>query len=98
MADDEFLLPKPVIVLLIMFGACAITILGYGIHKTFGFGPNPNEVKPITVEQVEYMAEVRVRGMDALAREGKLAWHEDRKGGMRRQNETVYSVGTSSVS
>lgn len=77
--SDEFLMPKPVIVLLIMFGACALTLAGYAIHKTFGFRHDPNGIKPISVSQMEYMAEVRVRNMDALAREGRFAWQERRR-------------------
>ena len=76
-----------------MLAAVCVTCLAYAIHKTFGFGYNGNSIKPMSVEQMEYMAEVRVRNMDALAREGRLAWHA----GKMRGNETVYSEGTSSV-
>lgn len=68
--DEEYLIPKPIIVLLIMIGAGFAVCMGYAIHSAFGFGRNTNELKPISSEQQEYMAEVRVRNMDALAYEG----------------------------
>ncbi|KAF2829559.1 hypothetical protein CC86DRAFT_273643, partial [Ophiobolus disseminans] len=69
-AEEDLLMPKPVIVLLIMFGACALTCLGYAMHKLIGFGTDDNGVKPMSQAQYEYMAEVKVRNLEALAREG----------------------------
>ena len=84
--DTEFLLPKPIIVLLIMLASCAATCLGYAVHKLLGFREDGNGFKPMSVAQMEYMAEVRVRNMDALAIEGRLAYGQ----GKRREAETVY--------
>jgi hypothetical protein len=92
--DEELILPKIVIQFLIMLGAVCVTCLAYAVHRTWGFGPNSNGIKPITVEQMEYMAEVRVRNMNALAREGRLAWHHGRM--YTRDHETMASAGTSS--
>jgi hypothetical protein len=83
-SDDDFLLPKAVIVLLIMICVIALTLLGYAIHSTFGFGPTTDNRKAMTVEQYEYMAEVRARNTDSLAREGRLAWHQRTGDGERR--------------
>jgi hypothetical protein len=47
----------------------------------------------MSVAQMEYMAEVKVRNLEALAREGRVAWHEGRR---RRDNETIYSEGEAS--
>lgn len=88
--DDEFLLPKPIIVLLIMIGAIALTLLGYAIHSAFGFGQDNNGVKPMSVAQMEYMAEVKVRNLEALAREGRSYEKESRMGGRIREGESVY--------
>jgi hypothetical protein len=84
------------IILAIIGGSIALTCVGYAIHKTFGFGYTGDGAKPCSVAQQEYMAEVRVRGMNRLAREGRIALHED--GGKRKGHETVYSVGTGSGS
>lgn len=80
--DQEYLLPKPVIVLLIMFGAGFVVCMGFAVHSAFGFGRNANVPKPMTNAQAEYMAEVRVRNMDALARAGAPA--------ARRQYDSGY--------
>lgn len=81
--DDEFLMPKPVIVLLIMVGAIFLVCCGYAIHSAFGFGNDVNKIKPMTNEQQEYMAEVRVRNMDALAYEGQSGQREYYRGKSR---------------
>ncbi|KAH7089265.1 hypothetical protein FB567DRAFT_493928 [Paraphoma chrysanthemicola] len=83
----DFKLPPLVIVLFIMIGALIFVCMGYAIHRTFGFGHDPNGYKHTTVQQMEYMAEVRVRNMDALEREGRWARSE---GTGRREGETVY--------
>jgi hypothetical protein len=71
--DDEFLIPKPVIVILIMLGAIFLVCCGYAVHSAFGFGTDHNKLKPLSNAQQEYMAEVRVRNMDALAYEGAVS-------------------------
>ncbi|CAO2654638.1 Nn.00g113710.m01.CDS01 [Neocucurbitaria sp. VM-36] len=68
--DEAYLIPKPVIVLLIMIGSGFLVCMGFAIHSAFGFGRNQNGIKPLSNEQQEYMAEVRTRNMDALAYEG----------------------------
>lgn len=85
-ADDEFIMPKPVIVILIMFASGCATCLGYAVHKLIGFREDGNGFKPMSVAQMEYMAEVRVRNMDALAMEGRMAWGQSK----RREGETTY--------
>lgn len=83
--DEEYSIPKPLIVLLIMVGALILVCMGYAIHKTFGFGHNPHEWRPFSAEQQEYMAEVRVRNMEKLMNEGAKS-----RGIVLRQAETVY--------
>jgi hypothetical protein len=56
-----------------MFGAIALVCCGYAVHSAFGFGKDTNELKPMSNAQQEYMAEVRVRNMDALAFEGAVS-------------------------
>lgn len=73
--DDNNLgyeLPPPVIVLLIMFGAGFVTCLGYAVHKVWGFGDDPNLPKPVSVEQMEYMNEVKARNMEAIEYESRV--------------------------
>lgn len=74
--DEEYLLPKPVIVLLIMLGALLVVCMGFAIHSVFGFAKDGNGLKPMTNEQQEYMAEVRARNMDALAYQGSKGMRE----------------------
>ena len=82
-ATDEYFVPKPALILLIIILALFFWAMGYAIHRTFGFGDDPNVYKPMNVEQVEYMAEVRVRNMDALAREGAQVQEARRGKGVR---------------
>lgn len=81
--DEEYLIPKPVIVLLIMFGAGLLVCCGYAVHSVFGFGKDSNRMKPLSNEQQEYMAEVRVRNMDLMAHEGARGQREYGYGGKR---------------
>jgi hypothetical protein len=82
-----FLLPPSIIVLLIMLAAIFVTCMAYAVHKTFGFGTDGDGFRPMSVEQMEYMAEVRIRNMEHLEVEGRRAW-----GGKmpRREGEVVY--------
>ncbi|KAF2024565.1 hypothetical protein EK21DRAFT_78421, partial [Setomelanomma holmii] len=82
----DFDLPKPVIVLLIMIGALLLVCMGYAVHHAWGFGTDGNGIEPLSVSQMEYMAEVRVRNMEHLEREGQWA----RGMGKRRDGEVVY--------
>jgi hypothetical protein len=76
-----YALPFSVIVLIVIFGALALVICGYAVHRTFGFTNDDNGFKPVTVAQAEYMAEVRVRNMDSLAYEGRRSqWARNGKG------------------
>lgn len=88
--DDNmgFLLPPAVIVLLVLIGSGFLVACGYAVHSAFGFGTNPNGIKPMSAEQMTYMAEVRVRNAMALEHEGRRAWGRDR--GSRRTAEVVY--------
>ena len=82
--DDDYAVPQPVIILLIMLGAGLLVCMGYAIHSMFV--PKPEGVKQITNEQMEYMAEVRIRNMDRLLAEGRRS----HKGAMRGGGDTVY--------
>ncbi|KAH3903878.1 hypothetical protein HBI56_237350 [Parastagonospora nodorum] len=83
-----FSLPPSIIILFIMLAAGFFVCMGFAIHSAFGFGPDPNQPKPMSVEQMEYMAEVKVRNLEALQREGR-SWTST---GKRRvgEGETVY--------
>jgi hypothetical protein len=82
---SEYVLPKPVIVILIMLGAGLCVCVGFAIHSTFGFkGENDNNLKEVTPEQMEYMTEVRVRNMERLMAEG-AHYHKG-----PRRGEVVY--------
>lgn len=71
--DMGYSIPPPVIVLLIMFGAGCFTCMGYAVHKLWGFGQDGNGLKPVSVAQMEYMTEVRVRNLNAMEIEGRIA-------------------------
>jgi hypothetical protein len=82
-----FLLPPTIIVLLIMLASGFCVAMGFAIHSAFGFGSDGNGFKPMSVEQQSYLAEVRIRNMEHLEREGRAAWG---RGGGRREGEVVY--------
>jgi hypothetical protein len=83
-----FELPPTIIVLLIMIAAGFVVCMGFAVHNAFGFGDNSNQPKPMTVEQMEYMAEVKVRNLEALQREGRH-WQGSSKRRMG-DSEVVY--------
>jgi hypothetical protein len=78
--SSEYLLPKPVIVILIMLGSGLLVCVGFAIHSTFGFRPDGNDSKQMTPEQMEYMTEVRVRNMERLMAEGAKYHSGPRRG------------------
>lgn len=76
-----YALPFFVIVLIIIFAALFFVIMGYAIHRTFGFKKDGNGFKPVSAVQATYMAEVRIRNMDNLAYEGRRSqWSRQGKG------------------
>lgn len=80
----DYAIPFGVIILIIIFGAICLVICGYAVHSIFGFGENGNGFKPMSVAQLEYMAEVRIRNMDMLAYEGQRSqWARNGKGDTR---------------
>jgi hypothetical protein len=81
---SEYLLPKPVIILLIMLGSGLLVCCGFAIHSTFGFKEDGNDLKDMSPEQMEYMTEVRVRNTERLMAEGA------RYGKGTRRGEVVY--------
>jgi hypothetical protein len=82
---DEYLSPKPVIVLLIMLGAGLLVCMGFAVHSTFGFKRDGNDVKEMSPEQMEYMTQVRVRNMGRLMAEGARS-----HGHGKRRDNMVY--------
>lgn len=79
--DQEYAIPKALIVVVIMFGAAALVTVAYAIHRMFGFGRDGNGFKHISVEQTEYMMEVRARNMESMAYEGaRSQWAAGGKG------------------
>lgn len=85
--DGEYLLPKPVIVLLIMFGAGFCVCCGYAVHSAFGIGGLNHNMNPPSEEQASYMAEVRIRSLDKVMQEGARSHYGQR----RRPGEMDYS-------
>ena len=75
---DEYPLPKPVMVLLIIIGAGMAVCAGYAVHKTFGFRADGNGMKNVSAEQMEYMAEVRQRNFANLMAQGHRSRMEGR--------------------
>jgi hypothetical protein len=69
--DDGYALPYLVIIIIIIFGALCLVLLGYAIHRTYGFKEDPNQFRHINEAQATYMAEVRIRNMESLASEGR---------------------------
>lgn len=90
-ANMGFLFPPAVITLFVCLGAGFLVCVGYAVHSAFGFGPDNNRLKPLSAEQMEYMAEVRVRNMMGLEHEGRKASGMGRAGPSgRREGEVVY--------
>jgi hypothetical protein len=88
-SDDNlgFAMPIGAIIILILVGALLVVCMGYAIHKTFGFPTDGNGFKDMSVAQMDYMAEVRIRNMEHLEQEGRRAWGGKRPIG---QGEVVY--------
>jgi hypothetical protein len=95
-------IPPTVIVLLIVLGALFVVCMGYAVYSTFGFTQNGDGIKSMSVAQMEYMAEVRVRNMMALEYEGRAARGYGRRDGGKgraadvqaeRDGDVVYSDG-----
>ncbi|CAG5163900.1 uncharacterized protein ALTATR162_LOCUS6574 [Alternaria atra] len=82
---DDYAIPPTVIVLLIMLGAGLVVCVGFAVNATFGFKETANGIKPMSQEQQEYMAEVRVMNMNALMAAGASS----HRGGLKR-GEVVY--------
>jgi hypothetical protein len=85
--DEGYALPKGAIIILVMVGALLLVCMGYAIHKTFGFSEDGNGFKNMSVAQMDYMAEVRIRNMEHLEQEGRKAWAGKKPIG---QGEVVY--------
>jgi hypothetical protein len=84
---DEYLLPKPVIVLLVMLGAEILVVVGYAIYSTFGFGKNDlHGIRTPSEQQKRYMREVRERNLNALMYEARRI----QVNGRMMRGETVY--------
>jgi hypothetical protein len=82
-----YAIPPTVIVLLIMVGAGFLVCMAYAVHSAFGFGQDRNEPKPPTVEQMEYMAEVKIRNLEAMQREGRVYMGHGKR---REEGEVIY--------
>ena len=62
-----FLIPPSAIVLLVMLGAGCLVCCGYAVWRLMEGSEGATGFKPRTVEQEQYMADVRTRNMEALA-------------------------------
>jgi hypothetical protein len=90
--DDNggFLFPPAVIVIFVLLGAGFCVACGFAINSAFGFSSDNNNMKAAGAEQMSYMAEVRIRNMEALEKEGRMAWGRGRAQGGVREGEVVY--------
>lgn len=62
------------IILLILLASAAIVTCGYAVHRLMGLSEPDNAYKPRSVEQEDYMREVRSRNIEALMSEGRRAF------------------------
>ncbi|EOA87117.1 uncharacterized protein SETTUDRAFT_19633 [Exserohilum turcica Et28A] len=65
--DDEYVIPKEGIILLVILGAGLAVCMGLAIHATFGFRKTANGLQAAGAEQMEYMAEVRIGSIVKLS-------------------------------
>lgn len=59
-----------------MIASMCVTMLGYAIHRLWGFSKDGNGIKDFSASQREYMAEVKVRNLQAMEHEAKRARYE----------------------
>jgi hypothetical protein len=97
--NNGFLFPPGVIVIFVLLGAGFLVACGFAINSAFGFSSDNNNMKAMSAEQMSYLAEVRIRNMEALEKEGRMAWgrghmHHDGRASAStsglRQGEVVY--------
>lgn len=66
-----YLIPPLVIVLLVVLGAFLLAISGYAVNRLLGITEAPNGYRARTVEQDDYMREVRHRNLNGLIGKGR---------------------------
>ncbi|XP_014553837.1 hypothetical protein COCVIDRAFT_106616 [Bipolaris victoriae FI3] len=88
--DEGYLLPKPVIILLIIIGAGLLVCVGFAVHSSFGFRSNGNGMRNMGAEQMEYMTEVRGRNLASMMAQGQRSRMEGTGPGGMRRGESVY--------
>ncbi|EUC45433.1 hypothetical protein COCMIDRAFT_36815 [Bipolaris oryzae ATCC 44560] len=88
--DEGYLLPKPVIILLIIIGAGLLVCVGFAVHSAFGFRSNGNGMKNMGSEQMEYMTAVRGRNLAVMMAQGQRSRMEGAGPGGVRMGESVY--------
>jgi hypothetical protein len=64
-----YAIPPMAIVVLCLFGAGVLVVMGYAASRMFMTEDDSNAIKPLTVDQHEYMATVRARNLDVLQHE-----------------------------
>ncbi|KAJ5030146.1 hypothetical protein PSV08DRAFT_359306 [Bipolaris maydis] len=88
--EEGYVLPKPVIILLIIIGAGLLVCVGFAIHSSFGFRPSGNGMKNMGAEQMEYMTEVRGRNLAGMMAQGQRSQMEAPGPRGMRRGESVY--------
>lgn len=71
-------LSKEVVILIVIVGCVVCVLIGYSIHYIFtnGFQDDPRE-KEMTYAQKEYMRDLRLKNMEALARQAGVTIPRD---------------------
>ncbi|RMZ72485.1 hypothetical protein GMOD_00007479 [Pyrenophora seminiperda CCB06] len=85
--DQDYVIPIPLIILLIILGAGLLVCMGYAIYSMFASKQDGNGIKQMSSEQMEYMAEVRLRNMDGLMSEGRRGY----RGMSKQRGDVVYN-------
>jgi hypothetical protein len=71
-----FSIAPALIVLIILLASFLLVILGYATHRLLGLGPEHNSYRARTVEQDDYMREVRNRNLRGIMGEGRRSRKE----------------------
>ena len=76
--DDEYAIPKMAIVILCMLGSGFLIAMMYAASRLF-MVDSTDGIKPISMEQHEYLATVRARNLDTLQSEAHMSMYGHRR-------------------
>ena len=72
--SGEYAIPKMAIVVLCMLGSGVLLVMGYAASRLF-MSDDTDGIKPLPVDQHEYMATVRARNLDILEAEARRSMY-----------------------